>query len=129
MASCLLYTLLCVPSMSPVDTYPVEGGLKADAFPLQDLLNTCVHLALLLHPQGVVVGPCLTLLCVLHCAAHLLPLPELTETRLLNRTIKVFTKIDPASEKDTSLYTTLKGILTPILHELCDKAAEESEHS
>ncbi|KAL3057974.1 hypothetical protein OYC64_010197 [Pagothenia borchgrevinki] len=74
-------------------------------------------------------GPCLTLLCVLHCAAHLLPLPELTETRLLNQTIKVFTKIDPASEKDTSLYTTLKGILTPILHELCDKAAEESEHS
>ncbi|KAK5911797.1 hypothetical protein CesoFtcFv8_001733 [Champsocephalus esox] len=74
-------------------------------------------------------GPCLTLLCVLHCAAHLLPLPELTESRLLNQTIKVFTQIDPASEKDTSLYSTLKGILTPILHELCDKAAEESEHS
>ncbi|KAK5871808.1 hypothetical protein PBY51_012554 [Eleginops maclovinus] len=74
-------------------------------------------------------GPCLTLLCVLHCAAHLLPLPEPTETRLLNQTIKVFTKIDPASEKDMFLYTKLKGILSPILHELCDKAAEEIEHS
>ncbi|KAM9362157.1 protein tyrosine phosphatase domain-containing protein 1 [Symphorus nematophorus] len=72
-------------------------------------------------------GHRLTLLCILDCAAHLLPMPAEVETRFLNQTIKVFTKIDPASEK--SLYTNLKAILTPILHELCDKAVEESGDS
>lgn len=71
----------------------------------------------------------LTLLCILDCAAHLLPMPEEVENTFLNQTIKVFTKIDPASEKNESLYTTLKAILTPILHELHDKAAEENEDS
>ncbi|KAE8297899.1 Protein tyrosine phosphatase domain-containing protein 1 [Larimichthys crocea] len=65
-------------------------------------------------------GHRLTLLCILDCAAHLLPMPEDVETSFLHQTIKVFTKIDAASEK--SLYTTLKAILTRILHELCDKA-------
>ncbi|XP_029288376.1 protein tyrosine phosphatase domain-containing protein 1 isoform X2 [Cottoperca gobio] len=74
-------------------------------------------------------GHRLTLLCILDCAAHLLPMPEQMETSFLNQTIKVFTKIDPASEKDKSLYTTLKAILIPILHELCDKAVEENDHS
>lgn len=74
-------------------------------------------------------GRRLTLLCILDCAAHLLPVPEEVETCFLNQTIKVFTKIDPASGKTDSLYTTLKEILTPILHELCDKAAEEDEDS
>ncbi|XP_044205805.1 protein tyrosine phosphatase domain-containing protein 1 [Thunnus albacares] len=72
-------------------------------------------------------GHRLTLLCILDCAAHLLPMPEDVETSFLNQTIKVFTKIDPASEK--SLYTTLKAILTLILHELHDKAVEENEDS
>ncbi|XP_028261841.1 protein tyrosine phosphatase domain-containing protein 1 isoform X2 [Parambassis ranga] len=70
-------------------------------------------------------GQRLTLLCILDCAAHLLPVPEEVETSFLTQTIKAFTKIDPASEK--SLYTTLKAILTPILHELHDKAAQENE--
>nr|XP_019941836.1 PREDICTED: protein tyrosine phosphatase domain-containing protein 1 [Paralichthys olivaceus] len=72
-------------------------------------------------------GHRLTLLCILNCAAHLLPMPEEVETSFLKQTIKVFTKIDPASEKNESLYTTLKAILTPILHELRDKAAEVNE--
>nr|XP_033483554.1 protein tyrosine phosphatase domain-containing protein 1 isoform X1 [Epinephelus lanceolatus] len=71
----------------------------------------------------------LTLLCILDCAAHLLPTPEEVETSFLNQLIKVFTKIDPAAEKNESLYKTLKAILTPILHELCDKAVEENEDS
>ncbi|XP_040015503.1 protein tyrosine phosphatase domain-containing protein 1 isoform X1 [Xiphias gladius] len=71
-------------------------------------------------------GHRLTLLCILDCAAHLLPMPEEVETSFLNQTIKVFTKIDLASEKNESLYMTLKAILTPILHELRDKALDES---
>ncbi|XP_051270955.1 protein tyrosine phosphatase domain-containing protein 1 [Dicentrarchus labrax] len=74
-------------------------------------------------------GHRLTLLCILDCVAHLLPVPEEVETSFLNQTIKVFTKIDPASEKNESLYTTLRAILNPILHELQDKAAEENEDS
>ncbi|CAK6972644.1 protein tyrosine phosphatase domain-containing protein 1 [Scomber scombrus] len=74
-------------------------------------------------------GHRLTLLCILDCGAHLLPMPEDVETSFLNQTIKVFTKIDPASEKNESLYTTLKAILTTILYELHDKAADENENS
>ncbi|TDH13542.1 hypothetical protein EPR50_G00034360 [Perca flavescens] len=73
-------------------------------------------------------GHRLTLLCILDCAAHL-PMPEEVENSFLNQTIQAFTQIDPASEKNKSLYTTLKAILTPILHELCDKAVEENEDS
>ncbi|XP_047439762.1 protein tyrosine phosphatase domain-containing protein 1 isoform X2 [Mugil cephalus] len=72
-------------------------------------------------------GHRLTLLCILDCAAHLLPVPEEVENSFLNQTIKVFTKIDAASEKNESSYMTLKAILTPILHELRDKAVEENE--
>ncbi|GAA6225416.1 protein tyrosine phosphatase domain-containing protein 1 [Lates japonicus] len=74
-------------------------------------------------------GHRLTLLCILDCAAHLLPMPKEVETSFVNQTIKVFTKIDPASEGNESLYMTLKAILTPILHELCDKAMEVNEES
>ncbi|XP_034545815.1 protein tyrosine phosphatase domain-containing protein 1 [Notolabrus celidotus] len=74
-------------------------------------------------------GHRLTLLCILDSAAHLLPMPKEVETSFLHQTIRVFTKIDPASEKNKSVYTTLKEILTPILHELCDKAVEENEDS
>ncbi|XP_044025784.1 protein tyrosine phosphatase domain-containing protein 1 isoform X2 [Siniperca chuatsi] len=74
-------------------------------------------------------GHRLTLLCILDCAAHLLPMPEEEETRFLNQTIQVLTKTDPASEKNESLYTTLKAILSPILHELHDKAVEDNEDS
>ncbi|XP_078105531.1 protein tyrosine phosphatase domain-containing protein 1 isoform X1 [Sander vitreus] len=74
-------------------------------------------------------GHRLTLLCILDCAAHLLPMPEEVENSFLNQTIQAFTQIDPASEKNKSLYTTLKAILTPILHELRDKAVEENEDS
>lgn len=38
-------------------------------------------------------------------------------------------QIDPASEKNEPLYTTLKAILTTILYELRDKAVDENEDS
>lgn len=70
-----------------------------------------------------------TLLCILDCAAHLLPVPEQVETSFVNQTIKVFTKIDPASEENVTLHTTLRAILTLVLHKLRDKAVEEPEDS
>uniref|UniRef100_A0A3Q2NQC4 Protein tyrosine phosphatase domain-containing protein 1 n=1 Tax=Fundulus heteroclitus TaxID=8078 RepID=A0A3Q2NQC4_FUNHE len=70
-----------------------------------------------------------TLLCVLNCAAHLLPVPEDVLMCFLNQTIKVFTKTDPASDRNESLCITLKAILTPILYELHDKAGEMTEDS
>ncbi|KAM3621411.1 uncharacterized protein V6R79_010884 [Siganus canaliculatus] len=74
-------------------------------------------------------GHRLTLLCILDCAAHLLPMPEEVEATFLCQTIKMFTQIDPASEKNKSLHMTLKAILTHTLHELCDKAVEGNEDS
>uniref|UniRef100_A0A8C6T6D3 Protein tyrosine phosphatase domain-containing protein 1 n=1 Tax=Neogobius melanostomus TaxID=47308 RepID=A0A8C6T6D3_9GOBI len=71
----------------------------------------------------------LTLLCILECAAHLLPLPEDVEIHFLTQTIKVFTKIDPDSETNKGFYSSLKSILTLILHELCDKTKEDNEDS
>lgn len=71
----------------------------------------------------------LTLLCIMECAAHLLPLPEDVEIRFLTQTIKVFTKIDPDSETNKGFYSTLKTILTSILRELCEKAKENNEAS
>lgn len=38
-------------------------------------------------------GHRLTLLCILDCAAHLLPMPEEVESSFLNQTIKAFTKV------------------------------------
>uniref|UniRef100_A0A4W6D271 Protein tyrosine phosphatase domain-containing protein 1 n=1 Tax=Lates calcarifer TaxID=8187 RepID=A0A4W6D271_LATCA len=38
-------------------------------------------------------GHRLTLLCILNCAAHLLPMPKEVETSFVNQTIKVFTKV------------------------------------
>lgn len=38
-------------------------------------------------------------------------------------------QIDPPSVKNESLYTTLKAILSSILHELYDRAVEESDDS
>uniref|UniRef100_A0A3Q4B5N3 Protein tyrosine phosphatase domain-containing protein 1 n=1 Tax=Mola mola TaxID=94237 RepID=A0A3Q4B5N3_MOLML len=35
-----------------------------------------------------------TLLCILDCAAHLMPIPEEVETSFLNQTIKAFTKVN-----------------------------------
>ncbi|XP_064860830.1 protein tyrosine phosphatase domain-containing protein 1 isoform X1 [Oncorhynchus nerka] len=67
----------------------------------------------------------LTLLCILDCAAHLLALPDKEEADFLNHTIKVFTKI--SSESDHVLHQTLMATLTPILHQLRDRAEEEME--
>lgn len=104
-------------------------------------------------------GHRLTLLCILDCAAHLLPMPKEVETNFLNQTIKVFTKvskknkevhyitqmqtrvtcihgcsslcfplaqIEAPSVKNESLYTTLKAILSPTLHELFLRATQEA---
>ncbi|XP_064823445.1 protein tyrosine phosphatase domain-containing protein 1 [Oncorhynchus masou masou] len=70
-------------------------------------------------------GHRLTLLCILDCAAHLLALPDKEEAAFLNHTIKVFTKI--SSESDNVLHQTLMATLTPILHQLRDRAEEEME--
>uniref|UniRef100_A0A1A7YCK4 Protein tyrosine phosphatase domain-containing protein 1 n=1 Tax=Iconisemion striatum TaxID=60296 RepID=A0A1A7YCK4_9TELE len=67
-------------------------------------------------------GHKLTLLCILDCAAHLLPVPDEMVTTFLNQTIKACTRMDPASEENQLLYTLLKAILTPALYELWDKA-------
>ncbi|XP_061893582.1 protein tyrosine phosphatase domain-containing protein 1 [Entelurus aequoreus] len=69
-------------------------------------------------------GQRLTLLCILDCAAHLLPMPAELETSILQQTIKTLTKIDSSStlEEDHFLYSTLKEILTSILHDLHNKA-------
>ncbi|CAN9512185.1 unnamed protein product [Ophioblennius macclurei] len=56
----------------------------------------------------------LTLLCVLDCAAQLLPLPADMENSFLRQTVRVFTKTEPAAQ--SSLYQTLTQILTPVLH-------------
>ncbi|KAJ3601931.1 hypothetical protein NHX12_029692 [Muraenolepis orangiensis] len=71
----------------------------------------------------------LTLLCILDCAAHLLPAPAETEEAFLNQTIRVFTKIGRASESHHALYKTLKAILRPVLHEMRRKAVESRDSS
>lgn len=74
-------------------------------------------------------GHRLTLLCILDCAAHLLPMPEEVLTTFLNQTIRVFTQTDPDSDETASMYSALKAIITPILHKLHDKAVEENGDS
>ncbi|KAK9528478.1 hypothetical protein VZT92_012633 [Zoarces viviparus] len=74
-------------------------------------------------------GHRLTLLCILDCAAHLLPMPEEVEASFLHQTIRVFTKMDPSSEKSEPLYAILKETLTSVLHDLRGKAVEENEDS
>lgn len=69
----------------------------------------------------------LTLLCILECAAHLLPFPKDVEVSFLTQTIKVFTKIDPDSQANKGFYSTLMSVLTSILHEVRDKAKENLE--
>lgn len=64
----------------------------------------------------------LTLLCVLDCAAQLLPLPQDVESGVLRQTVRAFTKTEPAAQP--SLYQTLTRILMPILHSRLDKPPE-----
>lgn len=71
----------------------------------------------------------LTLLCILDCAARLLPTPLEVEEAFLNQTIRVFTKIDGDSESNQPLYKTLKAILRPVLHEMGRKAVDGGEIS
>uniref|UniRef100_A0A1A8JKZ9 Protein tyrosine phosphatase domain-containing protein 1 n=1 Tax=Nothobranchius kuhntae TaxID=321403 RepID=A0A1A8JKZ9_NOTKU len=67
-------------------------------------------------------GHRLTLLCILNCAAHLLPVPDEVVTSFLHQTIKACTRSDPASEESPSMYASLKAVLAPVLYELWDKA-------
>ncbi|CAL8337619.1 unnamed protein product [Merluccius merluccius] len=71
----------------------------------------------------------LTLLCILDCAARLLPTPTEVEEAFLNQTIRVFTKIDSHLESNHALYKTLKAILQPVLHEMRQKAVENRDFS
>ncbi|XP_064161390.1 protein tyrosine phosphatase domain-containing protein 1 [Anguilla rostrata] len=68
-----------------------------------------------------------TLVCTLHCMAHLLTIPEEVEDAFLHRTIKAFTKIISESEDELDVYRTLKEILKPVLHEMRRKAIEEPD--
>ncbi|XP_038132403.1 protein tyrosine phosphatase domain-containing protein 1 isoform X1 [Cyprinodon tularosa] len=72
-------------------------------------------------------GRRMTLLCVLSCAARLLPLPDHLLLDLLTRTIRAFTKTDPALEQNKSLYGALRAVLTPFLYSLRDGAVEMTE--
>lgn len=47
-------------------------------------------------------GHRLTLLCILDCAAHLLPMPKEVETNFLHQTIKVFTKVSKQKSRQIS---------------------------
>ncbi|KAJ8360866.1 hypothetical protein SKAU_G00173910 [Synaphobranchus kaupii] len=74
-------------------------------------------------------GPRQTLVCILHCMAHLLTIPGEVEGAFLDRTIKAFTKIVSDSEDELDVYRTLKEILKPVLHEMSKKAIEEPDTS
>uniref|UniRef100_A0A9J8ABV1 Protein tyrosine phosphatase domain-containing protein 1 n=1 Tax=Cyprinus carpio carpio TaxID=630221 RepID=A0A9J8ABV1_CYPCA len=68
-----------------------------------------------------------TLLCILDCAAHLLPIPEEVENAFFERTIKAFTWISSDSENGQLSYNTLKDVMIPVLNDLRTKAVEELE--
>ncbi|KAJ8385323.1 hypothetical protein AAFF_G00190390 [Aldrovandia affinis] len=72
-------------------------------------------------------GPRQTLVCILHCVAHLLTIPEEVEAAFLDRTIKAFTKLGSDSEEKLNVYRILKEIMKPVLHEMRKKAIEEPE--
>ncbi|XP_030231238.1 protein tyrosine phosphatase domain-containing protein 1 isoform X2 [Gadus morhua] len=74
-------------------------------------------------------GHRLTLLCILECAAGLLPSPTDLEEAFLNRTIRGFTKMDGELESNRALYKTLKAILRPVLHEMRQRATESRHFS
>ncbi|CAL8400997.1 unnamed protein product [Arctogadus glacialis] len=74
-------------------------------------------------------GHRLTLLCILECAAGLLPSPTDLEEAFLNRTIRGFTKMDGELESNQALYKTLKAILRPVLHEMRQRATESQDSS
>ncbi|CAL8336436.1 unnamed protein product [Lota lota] len=71
----------------------------------------------------------LTLLCILECAACLLPSSTELEEAFLNQTIRGFTKMDGELESNHVLYKTLKSILRPVLHEMRQKAVESRDFS
>lgn len=56
---------------------------------LKTRINVTIHACLSLWQ-----GHRHTLLCILDCAAHLLPLPKEVEANFLKQTIKVFTKVN-----------------------------------
>lgn len=62
-------------------------------------------------------GHRLTLLCILDCASHLLPVPEEVETSFLNQTIKVFTKVSYNTRHVLNIFTHVcfVGITLPRL--------------
>ncbi|XP_036387086.1 protein tyrosine phosphatase domain-containing protein 1 [Megalops cyprinoides] len=72
-------------------------------------------------------GPKQTLVCILHCVAHLKTIPEEAEAAVLDRTIKAFTKMGSDSEEEITVHRTLKAILKPVLHDMRKKAMEELE--
>ncbi|XP_030633339.1 protein tyrosine phosphatase domain-containing protein 1 [Chanos chanos] len=68
-----------------------------------------------------------TLLRVLDCAAHLLEIPKDTETDILNRIIKAFTKVACDAEHGDEVYKNLRVILAPVLTDMRNKAMNEIE--
>ncbi|XP_064860833.1 protein tyrosine phosphatase domain-containing protein 1 isoform X2 [Oncorhynchus nerka] len=109
----------------PVITLYAELSLEARRLLVARALSLGLNDEVLHYKVSVWQDHRLTLLCILDCAAHLLALPDKEEADFLNHTIKVFTKI--SSESDHVLHQTLMATLTPILHQLRDRAEEEME--
>ncbi|XP_033879788.3 protein tyrosine phosphatase domain-containing protein 1-like isoform X1 [Acipenser ruthenus] len=74
-------------------------------------------------------GPQQTIVSVVDCVAHLHSIPEDVEEAFLARITKAFTKITFAAADGPMVYSTLKAILRPVLHEKRRRAIEESENS
>ncbi|KAL4655877.1 protein tyrosine phosphatase domain-containing protein 1-like [Arapaima gigas] len=72
-------------------------------------------------------GPRQTLLCVLDCVAHVPHIPQELEDAFLQRAIKAFTKIQLDSEEGAATYKSLQAVLAPVLQEMKQKAAGETQ--
>ncbi|KAK1158611.1 protein tyrosine phosphatase domain-containing protein 1-like isoform X1 [Acipenser oxyrinchus oxyrinchus] len=74
-------------------------------------------------------GPQQTIVSIVDCVAHLHSIPEDVEEAFLARITKAFTKITFDAADGPMVYSTLKAILRPVLHEKRRGAIEESENS
>ncbi|KAJ8370169.1 hypothetical protein SKAU_G00101970 [Synaphobranchus kaupii] len=69
-----------------------------------------------------------TLMCILDCAAQVMPPSKVVESAFLNRTIKAFMKMEAGeSEERKNVYKTMRSILASVLYEI--KAVKEAENA
>ncbi|XP_041080113.1 protein tyrosine phosphatase domain-containing protein 1 isoform X3 [Polyodon spathula] len=74
-------------------------------------------------------GPQQTIVSIVDCVAHLHSIPEDVDEAFLARITKAFTKITFDAADGPMVYSTLKAILRPVLHEKRRRAIEEAENS